>query len=142
MSFSFTYSRALARQRARLACFGVCCVEVFNRQLCRQKLIIPGHHLINKSFPFRKSASTTVRSNYPKILCKILLILFVNKPHLSQVFCWGNLFPVVLPVNSSSSDTLYPRSGIQRRNFCSFCMIIDKKFTFCSSCTYVPGRKK
>jgi len=60
LGLSLSWNHFCTRQRARWARLGFCVVEVFSRQLLRQKLIIPGQHFRNKLFPFRKTKSTTV----------------------------------------------------------------------------------
>ena len=102
LGLSLSWNHFCTRQRARWARFGVCVVEVFSRQLLRQKLIIPGQHFRNKSFLFRKTASSTVAPS-----SAVLLIFFV----LSLSSSWKSIWTD----SAILASVLAPRST-QKRN--------------------------
>jgi len=85
LSLSCTYSYGSVRKRARSARFGVYGVEVFYRQLFRQKWIIPGQLLRNRSISYWKPTSTTVLG-----LCRLM---FYNLSNFEPGFSWSEYPP-------------------------------------------------
>jgi len=55
---------------------GYILLTVFIQQLLRENLIMPGQHLVNKSFSFRKSTSTTISSRFHQIFMCVFVLRF------------------------------------------------------------------